>query len=334
MSAETAGKILDRVFAGLGDGDEVTFAFQGGEPALAGLSWYRRFTEDAASRKKNAAVHYSFQTNGLLLDEAFCDFFRENNFLLGLSLDAGKRFHDRNRFSLALDGTYDACIRVKKLLEKKRVEYNILSVLTSDMAKEPGRVWRFIMNENIRCVQFIPCLEPPSEDAHPERLAGNVLRPALFAKFYTSLLLLWIGELKKGNYISVKFFDDVVNYFCKGIPTACGIDGRCHNQYVVEADGSVFPCDFYAFDKYRIGNLGQSAPGELSDAARIFLLEKPEPPRICASCGFSGACRGGCKRMRNVMYSGAGDAVCGLRSFLEKCLGPLELAARKANLVR
>ena len=331
MSLETTDKILDNIFKDIENNDEITFAFQGGEPSLAGLPWFRHFTENVASRKKNITVHYAFQTNGLLLDDAFCDFFHENKFLLGLSIDTGKRFHDRNRFSGSGDGTFDACLEAKKLLEKYQVEYNILCVLTNDIAKDPEKAWRFIMNENIRFIQFIPCLEPPDDHTDLKQSAGNTLRPALFAKFYSGLLPLWIKEFEKGNYISVKLFDDVVNYFFKGVPSACGIDGLCHNQYVVEADGGVYPCDFYAFDEYKTGNLCESTPKELfdTDKVRYFLGEKPKLPKICATCGFFKACRGGCKRMRNVMYAGDNDVVCGFKTFLEKCLEPLRLTVQK-----
>ena len=336
MSRETTDKIISNIFKDIVGKDRITFGFQGGEPTLAGLPWFRYFVENVASRKKSITVNYSFQTNGLLLNDAWCEFFRENNFLVGLSIDAGKSFHDRNRFSFgdkgASNGSFDACMKSKALLDKNRVEYNILCVLTNDMAKDPDRVWRFIMNENIRFIQFIPCLEPP--DSHPaaKESAGNTLRPAFFAKFYSRLLTWWIKELEKENYISVKLFDDAANYFFKGIPTACGIDGRCHNQYVIEADGSAYPCDFYCFDEYKIGNLAENTIAELSAPEKIqkFILEKPQLPKICDSCRFLRACQGGCKRMRNVMYAGAGEVVCGFRSFLEKSLEPLEIAVRRA----
>jgi len=333
MADVAADKIIDNVFSDFSGGAEITFAFQGGEPALAGLPWFRHFTEKAALRKKDVRVRYAFQTNGLLLDESWCEFFLENNFLIGLSIDAGRRFHDRSRLSPDGGGTYDTCLRAKELLEKNKVEYNILCVLTNDLANEPEKAWNFIVNENIRYIQFIPCLEPLESgraDSHA-RPSVSALRPALFTKFYSRLLRYWITEIENGNYISVKLFDDVVNYFCKGIPTACGIDGQCHNQYVVEADGGVYPCDFYAFDQYKTGNLAESLPRELLDTERVrdFLNDKPEQAVICKSCGFWNLCRGGCKRMRNSMYAGAGGMVCGFRSFLEKCLGPLEHTARR-----
>ncbi|MCL2879282.1 MAG: SPASM domain-containing protein, partial [Treponema sp.] len=257
---------------------------------------------------------------------------RENNFLVGLSVDASQRIHNRNRLTAAGEGTYDTCMAKKELLEKNNVEYNILCVLTNDLANEPDKVWNFIKNENIRFIQFIPCLDPlPSENEGPVKSSGYALRLIPFAKFYSRLLHYWIPEFESGNYISIKFFDDVVNYFLRGIPTVCGMNGQCHNQYIVEADGSVYPCDFFASDSYKIGNLATSTPREMFDTEKVreFINDKPELPAICGTCGFFNECRGGCKRMRNVMYAGAGGTMCGFRMFLEKGLGPLEEAVRK-----
>ena len=334
MPLETADRIIDNVFKDIDSGDELNIAFQGGEPTLAGLPWFRHFLETAASKKSGAVIHYAFQTNGLVLNEEWCVFFRENNFLVGLSIDSARRFHDRNRRTAGGGNSFEACIKAKELLVKNHVDFNILSVLTNDLANEPDMAWRFIQKEMIKYIQFIPCLELSAEDqAGPGKQAHSALRPAQFAKFYSQLLHHWIAALEKGNYISIKLFDDVVNYFLKGITTACGIDGHCRNQFVIEADGSVYPCDFYCFDEYKTGNLAESPLQELTNSGRAlgFINEKPELPPLCAECNYFPACRGGCKRMRNVMYTTG--AVCGFRIFLEKCLGPLETTVRKMGLL-
>jgi len=332
MTTDTMTRIIGNIFKDSSDKDSITFSFQGGEPTVAGLSWFQHFVENVALWKRDVKVQYTLQTNGFLLDEYWCEFFHENNFLIGLSIDGGKRFHDRNRFSSSGEGTHRRAMQSKCLLEKNAVEYNVLCVLTSYLAKEPEKIWRFIIDENIRYVQFIPCLEPLSFDqAGSHQSDDNILRPALFAQFYSRLLPLWMKEFENKNYISVKLFDDVVNYFMKGIPTSCGIDGRCHNQYVIEADGSVFPCDFYAVDQYKIGNLTETTPREIfcTETVQAFFRERPEHSKICESCVFFPKCQGGCKRMRNVVYAGVGGAICGFRSFLEKCLVPLEIAVRQ-----
>jgi uncharacterized protein len=326
MKAGTMARIIDTVYKDLEDRDEVSFAFQGGEPTLAGLDWFRQFTGTVASLQRNVKVNYALQTNGLLIDDAWAEFLHEHNFLTGLSIDAGAKSHDGSRLDAAGGGTWGACMRSKALLEKYRAEYNVLCVLTNEIAGEPDKVWRFIVNEKIKFIQFIPCLGG---------LDGNggspyALKPARFASFYTRLYYRWMKALEGGSYISVKFFDDTANFFIRGIPSACGIDGRCRSQYVVEADGSVYPCDFYVLDNYNTGNLTRQTLRELFDSPRMraFLLEERRLPGICQSCAYLKMCGGGCRRMRDAVYYGGGGPFCGYKTFLDKCLKPLEYTVR------
>jgi uncharacterized protein len=327
MSADTMERIIGNVYKDLDDKDEITFAFQGGEPTLAGLDWFRQFTERAASQARDLKVHYALQTNGLLIDDAWASFLKAHDFLVGLSIDGGKRFHDKNRPNAAGEETFDLCVQRKNLLEEHGVEYNILCVLTNELAAEPDKVWRFIKEERIGFIQFIPCLEGLDE----QKASAFALRPARFASFYSRLYYWWMKELENGSYISVKLFDDTANFFFKGVPTACGIDGRCHPQYVVEADGSAYPCDFYVLDNYNTGNLRDHTLHELFDTEtmRAFLTESRRLPGLCLSCPYLRKCKGGCKRMKTTMYYGAGGTVCGYKTFLDKCLKPLEYTVRK-----
>jgi uncharacterized protein len=330
MTADTMERIIGNVYRDLDDHDEVTFAFQGGEPTLAGQDWFRQFTEKAAARTGKVTVHYALQTNGLLIDDAWASFLKEKEFLVGLSIDGGKTFHDRNRPDAAGNGTFDSCLQSKKLLEKHGVAYNILCVLTNELASDPDKVWRFIKKEKIGFIQFIPCLEGLDERNDPA--SALALRPSKFASFYSRLYYWWMKELERGSYISVKLFDDTAHFFFQGIPTACGIDGRCQAQYVVEADGSTYPCDFYALDAYNTGNLRDHTLHELFDTETMqaFLKESRDLPELCRSCPYLNRCNGGCKRMRRVMYYGGGGGIlCGYKTFLDKCLKPLEYTVRK-----
>jgi uncharacterized protein len=327
MPVDVMNRIIGNVYRDLDDKDEITFAFQGGEPTLAGLDWFRQFTERVGLQNKNVKVNYTIQTNGLRIDNTWAEFLSKNDFLVGLSIDGGEKIHNRNRPDADGEGTFIRCLGSKVLLEKNKVKYNILCVLTNELAAEPDKVWRFIQNEKIRFIQFIPCLE---------RLDGQgafpfALKPARFALFYSRLYYWWMKELESGSYISIKLFDDTANYFLKGLPTACGIDGRCHPQYVVEANGSVYPCDFYVLDEYNTGSLTEHTLYELfsSEKTQSFLKEERSLPKLCLSCPYFRACRGGCKRMRNVMYYGESGAVCGYKMFLDKCLEPLEHTVRR-----
>jgi uncharacterized protein len=330
MKSGVRQAVLENIVRDLEDHDEITFAFQGGEPTLAGLAWYEDFIQSFLSiqrqrGKKDLAVHYALQTNGLLLDRAWGEFLHAHKFLVGLSLDGGARFHNRCRLDAQGQGTYERVINSKRLLEECGVEYNILTVLTHEMAKYPENICRFMEDENIRYIQFIPCLE----DLDAGNISKTALRPLGFANFYTVLLGWWIRNLEKGVYISVKFFDDVANLFFKGVPSACGIDGQCQAQYIVEADGSVYPCDFYVLDDYKAGNLTRQTLREIfeTDTMSSFVSSPRAAPPVCRTCTYRNICRGGCKRMQRVMYYGGG--VCGYKTFLDKGLERLTYAVKR-----
>ena len=331
MSRETMEKIIGNIHRDLDEGDEISIAFQGGEPTLAGLPWFENFVASMRKRQ-DVKINYALQTNGILIDEAWAEFLGKNGFLTGLSIDANAGLHDSIRVDTHGRGTFDACLKTKTLLEKHKVEYNILCVLTNKLAADPDKVWRFILSKNIRFIQFIPCLEGFDEKG----FSPFALRPARFASFYGRLFSRWVKELEKGSYYSVKFFDDTANFFIRGVPYSCGIDGRCRPQYVVEADSSVYPCDFYALDEYNAGKLTDRTLRELfeSPVTQAFLREEQTLPPICQSCPYLKYCNGGCKRMNRAMYFGntgtfSQGTVCGYKMFLDRCLRPLEYIVRR-----
>lgn len=319
MAEDTARAVIGHVFAGLAADDSVGFCFQGGEPTLAGLAFFERFVElvdeENARRAVAAAVDYSLQTNGLLLDEAWCRFLHKNHFLVGLSLDGDEKLHDQNRVHQDGSGSYREVSRAKRLLETHKVPFNILWVLTGSAAAHPQKIWRFLKRERIGFVQFVPCLSGLEEGS-----SRYALSPEQFADFYTELFRLWAEELRGGHYISVKFFDDLFNLLLRRTVTACGFTGACSVQIVVEADGSMYPCDFYALDEWRLGSLADTDVEKLltCEKAQAF-LERPRPvSALCGDCRWFSICRGGCPRMKESMYADRSGKVCGYKAFLDK----------------
>lgn len=248
MRAETTRDLVRNVFADLADGDELTFVFQGGEPTLAGLDYFRHFIGQVSAQPVQARVSYALQTNGLLLDGAWCAFLKEHDFLVGLSVDGPGAYHDENRKDSGEQGTFQRVMAAKARMDQASVEYNVLTVLTAALASHPGEIWNFLLDNGIRFVQFIPCLEE-LDAGTPSPFA---LRPQHFASFYGRLFPLWRNAFMRDQYLSVKLFDDIVNLLAHGAVTACGLTGHCQAQFVIEADGSVYPCDFYAMDQYRL----------------------------------------------------------------------------------
>ncbi|MGC3366097.1 SPASM domain-containing protein [Enterococcus faecalis] len=314
MAEETVSKMLTNIYADLEDGDHLTLSFQGGEPTLAGLKFYQHLIQQVSLQGKKVEVHYALQTNGMLINERWCQLLKENNFLVGLSIDGHPFYHDMNRIDIKGRGTFYRVIETKRLFDRYEIEYNVLCVLTNPLSKEAKKVFHFLKEQQIKFVQFIPCLD----DLDAKKKSSYALTPKRFAGFYRQLLPLWLEQLKKGNYISIKLFDDLINLLVRKEITACGILGNCQVQYVIEADGSVYPCDFYVLDEYRMGYIQENTLKELfeKEITFDFVCKKPNLPKKCGNCPFIKVCGGGCKRMKNAVYVDSSGQYCGYQDFL------------------
>lgn len=313
MDPAAACKIMDNVFAGTSPQTEISLSFQGGEPMLAGLDFYRELVAYIEQNKEKRSVTYSIQTNGLLVDEDWCRFFADYGFLVGLSIDGLPDIHDLYRRDNQDKATYQRVMKSKGLLWQKEIPANILCTLTDSLARHPQKVWRFMGEEQIDHIQFTPCLGPLSGESAPWTLT-----PRRFHSFYLGLFRQWERAVRKGRYISIKLFDDIVNLFVKKQVTACGLDGKCRAQHVLEADGGLYPCDFYVLDQYRVGSLLDSPYEQVRTHLQTspFLEEIRELPPACNSCPYLDSCAGGCKRMAGVMYVD-NNGFCGYRSLLD-----------------
>ena len=319
MSAETVRRMLGSVRSDLSAGDRLHIAFQGGEPTLAGTGFFRDFFKVTDALMEGIRVDYVFQTNGLNLDEDWCALFLEREVLLGISIDGPASGHNALRPDFAGQNTYSRVHRTMELLKHCNIPFNVLTVLTSTLARHPVSVWNWIIKERIEYIQFIPCLAPLDERVP----APYALTPSRFRDFYLQLFPLWKKSMSTGSFTSVKFFDDLINLYLGKRVTACGISGSCTVQYIVEANGDVFPCDFYVLDHYRMGSLLTASPSELYSAAESFLTESraymKEPP--CLGCRYEKSCAGGCKRQRDSMYVEKG--ICQYAVLLDQLLPPL-----------
>lgn len=322
MSAETTHALLANIFASVQPGDDITFAFQGGEPTMAGLPYFEAFVQEVqrlqSQLQQPVRVHYALQTNGLVLDSTWALFLARHAFLVGLSLDGDAALHDENRVDAHEKGTHSRIMAAKRVLEQHHVEYNVLWVLTNKCARSPQKAWNFLCANDIHFVQFIPCLDELDSKGQEN---GHALTPERFASFYTGLFPLWAAAFARGEYRSVKLFDDVCNLLGRGVVTACGLTGRCQNQFVIEADGSVYPCDFFVLDEWCIGNLAHETLAEVTASPRAQTFVQRERPlgAACPSCKFLKLCDGGCPRMYQSMCVGKDTQFCGYRHFLQQC---------------
>lgn len=291
----------------------ITFAFQGGEPTLAGLSFFQAFVKEVKSlQKSNHTIQYSIQTNGLMLNEEWLDFFKENHFLVGISLDGMAKNHDFYRLDAACQPTYEKIIKNIRMLQQKEIEYSILTVLTSKLAKKPKEYFDFCLKNNFHNIQLIPCL---AELDQKENEAS--LHPKEFFFFYDVLFELWFKQYKQGNVINIGFFEQILSVLAGFPPTQCGALGFCSNQFVIESNGNVYPCDFYVLDEYLLGNIKTSSLETLaySEPAKRFVYQKKENGTLCQKCRYFKLCYGQCKRQRSCFYD---EKDCGIASFLSK----------------
>ena len=314
MQEQTVKSMLDHIYADLKRGDKITFAFQGGEPTIAGLDYYRNFVQQVRERDKGIQVTYALQTNGTLIDKEWCQFLKEQLFLVGVSFDLLKEEHDEARVDARHAGTYESVLQTIHLLEFYKVDYNVLCTLTSEVAKEPQKIWKNILELDLQYVQFTPCLD---DLENPE---GNAyaLTPELFSSFYKRMFSMWLKHFRKGKYRSIKMFDDLINLVAFHTPTACGMNGLCQPQLIIEADGSVYPCDFYCLDEYKLGSICEQSLEELYKKSMESPTKKRDPlPPICKTCDFKKICNGGCKRMQNNVCFSKDKEYCGNEEFLK-----------------
>lgn len=322
---------LSRIHDELSDYDSLNIAFQGGEPSLAGLEWFRHFVKEIDKWTKKIKVSYAFQTNGLLMDESWAEFFRDHHFLLGISFDMLKDIHDDIRTDNEHKGTYQRVRNTMNLFDQYGVEYNVLCTLTNTLARYPKKVYAKIREYNIRYIQFTPCLD----ELDSEKRTVFAITPERFATFYKEVFDLWYHDFMKGDYYSIKLFDDLVNLLAFGELTACGMMGRCQPQLVTEANGDVFPCDFYCLDEYKIGNIASMSLEELYQASASHFSKKPKPlPSHCDKCVYRSMCYGNCIRMRSGICLGMNDNKCGFEEFLKYAYERLRLIALRERSYR
>lgn len=296
MTEETLEQIIKKTIA---YADRAcTIAYQGGEPTLCGLDFFRKSIE--FQRKYNAghvAVSNAVQTNGLALTEEWAEFFRENHFLVGISLDGIAYTHDFFRKDAGENGTYRKVLETIDLLKKYGVDFNILTVVHAKTAKKIPQIYRFYQEKGFEYLQFIPCLNPLGKEK--ERYPYT-LTPKAYSLFLRTLFDLWYQDLREGRLVHIQQFEEYVRMLQFQPPDLCGMSGVCSCQYVVEADGEVYPCDFYVLDEYKLGNLKEVSLQEVNEKrAEIGFIEQSRlVHEDCRECKYMPVCRGGCRRHR------------------------------------
>lgn len=338
MSGDTLKNVIRRTM--LNAGGYVSYLYQGGEPTLAGLDFFKTATEYQKRYNHNSVhVYNALQTNGYGIahdrtDSAreWCEFFRREKFLIGLSVDGTKELHDKYRRDALGRGTYDSVVETAKLFGQYGVDYNILTVVTRDLAMEIEKVYEDYRRRGWKYQQYILCLDPLGEAGSGE----YSLTPEQYGEFLVRLFGLWYRDYRKGRQPYIREFSNYVGIL-RGYPAEnCAMGGTCTIQNVVESNGNVYPCDFYALDPYCLGNYNQDKFAQIQGhpAAGEFVARSGKLPEECRGCGFFPLCRGGCfrNRVRKAGTEYYQNRFCGsYRRFFRECLGRLKDIAQDKN---
>ena len=302
MSIETMKTMVDKALT-FADGD-CSFAFQGGEPSLAGLPFFRALTDYVKNHPnpKKVRVHYSFQTNGYNLNEDWAKWFVENQVLVGISLDGPKEIHDRYRVDHAGKGTYQKVMSSIQLFNKYHVDYNILTVVTSATSRHGQQVYNFFKKNDFRYQQYIECLDPIGEVQGGYEYS---LTPERYEEFLKTTFDSWYLDMKSGRYVYNRYFENLMMIIARQGAESCNMRGVCGAQWVIEADGSVYPCDFYALDEWYLGNINQDSFETMEQQRQTlgFIEWSKQIPEDCKNCRYFGLCRNGCRRNREPVTS-------------------------------
>lgn len=332
MSHEVLEAYIEQSLAMHGRDAVVEFAWHGGEPTLAGLSFYEEAVRLERKHGRGRLVRNSMQTNATLLTDAWCRFFRDNDFAIGVSIDGPEALHNACRKGADGSGSFEAVMAGVRLLERHRVPFAALTTINRFNMEHPLEVYRFL-RELTDYIQFLPVVEalptafeaeagqrlatPPGIHAlgltHPT--ASFSVTPEGYGGFLCAVWDEWLG--RDAGRVHVQLFDVALGHL-QGLPSAlCVHDPLCGHSGCVEANGDVYACDRYAFPAYRLGNLTRRPLGELMEENRAFGMHKTcGLPQECLDCPYVRLCFGGCPKDR---LSGGRNYLCdGYRRFFAR----------------
>lgn len=291
-------------------GAEVMFAWQGGEPTMCGLAFYQRALALQKQYANGKQVHNAFQTNGLLLDDDWCHFFRENGWLVGISIDGPADLHDVYRTNRSGKPTHHKVVKAINMLVKHQVEFNLLAVVNNLNSQQPQRLYRYLRGLGTPFLQFIPLVEQDDRG----RLSAESVKGEEWGAFLNAVFDVWVRE--DIGRVYVQLFDSTLGVW-SGYPSQmCALGKTCGHAFALEANGDLYQCDHFVYPQYRLGNIHEQ-PLKVLNAmpeADTFGQQKalaltPE----CRQCSVLRFCHGDCPKHR---LSDGKSALCeGYRRF-------------------
>jgi uncharacterized protein len=297
---------------------QITFAWQGGEPTLLGVGFFRNVIEIQRKYASGRTISNTLQTNGILLDDEWCEFLTANNFLIGLSIDGPRAIHDKNRVDKQGKPTFDAVMLGLEHLKKHKTEFNTLTVVNSTNSQRPLEVYRFLKEIGSKYHQYIPLVEriapvrlrikgfklaePPEIKQSPEPDAIVTqwsVEPTQYGRFLCEIFDEWVRNDVGQTFVNL--FDVALESWMGLGAGLCVFAEHCGAALAIEHNGDLYSCDHYVYPQYKLGNIMSQHISELANSLqqRKFGLDKSDAlPQYCKKCEVRFACNGECPKHR------------------------------------
>lgn len=293
-------------------GNHVPFVWQGGEPTLRGLEFFRKVVNLQEKHGDGKTIQNAFQTNGVLLDDDWCRFFRDHDFLIGLSVDGPAEIHNHYRLDKGGHGSFRHVMRGLDYLIKHGVEFNTLTVVQKKNSRHPLDVYRFLKQIGSRFLQFIPVMErtigreqeggPPFPDPdfeEPISLTDWSADSEQYGQFLSAVFDEWVRNDVGRVYVQI--FDEALAAWAGEAPGICMFQETCGRAPALEYNGDLYSCDHYVFPAYRLGNIMDEEFHELVSGERQIAFgenKRDSLPRLCRECNVRFICHGECPKNR------------------------------------
>lgn len=296
-------------------GPEVFFIWQGGEPTLRGIDFFK---EAVLLQKKFLPTgwkcHNSIQTNGTLLNDEWCEFFKKEKFLIGLSIDGPKEYHNRYRQYINGKGSHKMAEKAIELLKKYDIEFNVICTINHANVKHSQKVYQYFVRKGVKYIQFIPIVNKEQNTISAESISSNE-----YADFMIQIFEQWrkndIGK------IYIQLFEECLSVWLNGCSQLCIFSEVCGSVPVMEHNGDIYSCDHFVTPEYKLGNLLEKPLSEIlfSQKQICFGNQKKQLSNSCQKCKYIRLCYGGCLRSRVISeYGKCKDYLCkGYQAFFE-----------------
>lgn len=294
-------------------GVEVQFAWQGGEPTLMGIDFFHRVVQLCEKYAGNKRIKHAFQTNGILLNDTWCNLFKHHDFLIGISIDGPADLHDVYRVNRSKKSTHAKVMEGIQYLKKHNIEFNTLTVVHDLNSQQPERVYQFLKSIGSTYLQFIPLVERKSDNIKENPQVLNLVLPGepqakvtswsvpswRYGEFLNSIFDVWVKQ--DVGRIFVNMFDSTLAAWCGQPSGSCITSETCGHAFALESNGDLYQCDHFVYPEYLLGNIHQISINEMnqSSEAKQFGEDKAKTLNLdCLECEYKFACHGSCPKHR------------------------------------